>query len=124
MPAMLHCHTEYSTRDSLIRVDDLPVLAKAKGWDACAITDHGGVEGVPDFLKACKKENVKPIVGCEIYCAVPDTYHFAEKYHKEDKLHHLTILTKSAKGFSSLLKLISDGHRLFYDARRQKAVCS
>jgi len=121
MPAMLHCHTEYSTRDSLIRVDDLPVLAKAKGWDACAITDHGGVEGVPDFLKACKKENVKPIVGCEIYCAVPDTYHFAEKYHKEDKLHHLTILTKSAKGFSSLLKLISDGHRLFYDARRQKA---
>lgn len=120
-PAILHAHTEFSVRDSLIRVADLPRVAAEQGWGACAITDHGAIEGVPSFLEACKKVGIKGIAGCEIYCATPDTYHFGEKYKKTDKLHHLTILAKNAKGFGSLLRLLSLGHRDFYDARRQKA---
>lgn len=119
--AVLHAHSEYSVRDSLIRVAELPELAAKNGWDACAITDHGAIEGVPAFLKSCQKVGIKPIVGCEIYVGCPDTYHWTGKYSRKDKLNHLTILTKNAKGFSSLMKLISLGHRDYYDHRRQKA---
>ncbi len=119
-PAILHAHSEFSTRDSLIRIDELPAAAAKEGWTACALTDHGGIEGVPKFMKACAKVGIKPIIGCEIYVSCPDTHHHG-KYHKEDKLNHLTILTKNAKGFSSLMSLLSIGHRQFYDTKRQKA---
>ena len=121
LPAALHVHTEFSVRDSLIRVKDLPRLAAEGGWGACAITDHGAIEGVPAFLKEAKKVGIKGIAGIEIYCAVPETYHFGEKFHKGDKLHHLTILAKNARGFSSILRLLSLGNRDYYDSRRQKA---
>lgn len=119
--AVLHAHTEYSTRDSLIRADDLPKLAAAAGWPACAITDHGGVEGVPAFMKACKAAGVKPIAGCELYLGCPDVYNWG-KYNKEDKYSHLTVVAKNAKGFSALMTVISEGHLKYYDARRQKAI--
>ncbi len=119
--AVLHSHTEYSTRDSLIRVDELPKLAADMGWDACAITDHGGIEGVPAFVKAAKKTGIKPIVGCELYVGSPDIYGW-EKYNKADKYNHLTVLAKSAKGFQSLTKLLSLGHKRYYDRKRQKAI--
>lgn len=37
--------------------------------DSIAITDHGVMFGAIDFYKACKKEGVKPIIGCEVYVA-------------------------------------------------------
>ena len=112
--AALHCHTEFSPRDSLIRVDELPRLAKEAGWDACAITDHGGVEGTVGFVKACETYGVKPIVGCEVYVSVEGS----------DKFHHLTILVKNAIGFSSLCGLLSYAHANAYDGRKRKAAAT
>jgi DNA polymerase III subunit alpha len=118
--AILHAHTEYSTRDSLIRVVELPKIAAEKGWGACAITDHGGVEGVPAFLKAANKVGVKPIAGIELYVACPDTYHMDGR-KKGDKLNHLTVLAKNAKGFSSIMSVLSAGHRTNFDTRQRVA---
>lgn len=117
--AILHSHTEYSVRDSLIKVDEYPRIAAEKGWGACAITDHGAIEGIPAFLKACAKVGIKPLTGCELYVTCPDTYDLSKR--KGNKLQHLTVLAKNAKGFSSLLRLVSIGHRDHYDTRRQKA---
>jgi uracil-DNA glycosylase family 4 len=105
----------------MIRVEDLPKIAAENGWGACAITDHGAIEGVPAFLKASKKYGIKPIVGCEIYVGCADTYHWEGKHNRKEKLNHLTILCKNAKGFSSLMELLSIGHRDYYDARRHQA---
>lgn len=109
--AALHCHSEYSVRDSLIRIEELPRIAKAKGWDAVALTDHGGVEGMWHFLKACRAEKIRPIAGIELYVGVPDS----------KKSHHLTILAKNAKGFSSILRALSDGHRDHYHDKKKHA---
>ena len=43
--------------------------AKELGMDSLAITDHGVMYGVIDFYKACLSENIKPIIGCEVYVA-------------------------------------------------------
>ena len=36
--------------------------------DSIAITDHGVMYGVVDFIKAVKN-SIKPILGCEVYTA-------------------------------------------------------
>ena len=48
--AHLHVHTEYSLLDGACRIRDLPKLVKSMGQTACAITDHGVMYGVVDFL--------------------------------------------------------------------------
>ena len=65
----LHIHSEYSLLDGANRIKDLPKRAKELGMDAIAITDHGVMYGVIDFYKECKKQGVKPIIGCEVYVA-------------------------------------------------------
>ena len=63
----LHLHTEYSLLDGACRISDIPRAAKENGQTAVAITDHGNMFGVVEFFKACKKEGIKPIIGCEVY---------------------------------------------------------
>ena len=63
----LHIHSEFSLLDGANRIKDIPVRAKELGMDSIAITDHGVMYGVIDFYKACKKEGIKPIIGCEVY---------------------------------------------------------
>ncbi len=65
----LHVHSEYSLLDGAARIKELPKRAKELGQSALAITDHGVMYGVVDFYTACKKEGVKPIIGCEMYVA-------------------------------------------------------
>ena len=112
--AVLHAHTEFSTRDSLIRAEELPTLAAEAGWGACAITDHGGIEGAFTFMKAAKKAGIKPIIGVELYVSAEGS----------DKAHHLTILAKNARGFSSLSKVLTIAHATGWDAKRQRAVAT
>lgn len=65
----LHNHTEYSLLDGASRINKLVESAKEKGQTALAITDHGVMYGVIDFYRACKKQGIKPVIGCEVYVA-------------------------------------------------------
>lgn len=70
----LHVHTEYSLLDGAARIKDAVNAAVQMNMPALAITDHGVMYGVVDFYKTCKKNNIKPIIGCEVYVA-PRTRH-------------------------------------------------
>ena len=65
----LHTHTEFSLLDGACRIEQLVSRAKSLGMQSLAITDHGNMYGAVDFYKACKKEGIKPIIGCEVYVA-------------------------------------------------------
>ena len=65
----LHVHTEYSLLDGSSKISEIAHRAKELGMDALAITDHGVMYGAIDFYKACQKEGIKPIIGCEVYVA-------------------------------------------------------
>ena len=66
----LHLHTEKSLLDGSGQIKELVLRAKELGMDSLAITDHGVMFGVIDFYKACIMEDIKPIIGCEVYIAL------------------------------------------------------
>ena len=103
----LHIHSEFSLLDGANRIKDLPVRAKELGMDAIALTDHGVMYGAIDFYKACKKEGVKPIIGCEVYVAPRSR--FDKEPNIDNRYNHLILLAKNQQGYKNLSKLVSIG---------------
>ncbi len=103
----LHVHTEYSLLDGAARIPDVVARAKELGMDSLAITDHGVMFGVIDFYKECKKQGIKPVIGCEVYTAAR-TMH--DKDADRDKYQgHLILLAKDNDGYKNLIKIVSRG---------------
>lgn len=103
----LHVHTEYSLLDGAARIKKVVETAAAMGMQSLAVTDHGVMYGVVDFYKACKKQNIKPILGCEVYVA-PRTRH--DRTPKvDDNLYHLVLLAENETGYRNLLRVVSTG---------------
>ncbi|MDR1857468.1 MAG: DNA polymerase III subunit alpha [Desulfovibrio sp.] len=102
----LHCHTEYSILDGSIKVDALCAKAKDFGMQASAITDHGYLYGAIAFYKACEKEGIKPIIGCEVYVSQDHRDHESEVAKIR---HHLILLAKDNDGYKNLVKLVTAG---------------
>lgn len=101
----LHVHTEYSLLDGVCRLGRLCAVAKERGQNAIAITDHGNLFGAVDFYKAAKNEGIKPIIGCEVYVAARSRF---DKVHGVDSdRHHLILLCKNETGYKNLTKMVS-----------------
>ena len=95
----LHVHTDYST-DALSSARDLAMTAKGLGMPGLAITDHGTMAGVPDFVESCEKEGLKPIIGCEFWLKGRDS-------SMEDRPYHLILLAKNLTGYRNLVRITS-----------------
>ncbi len=104
----LHNHTQYSLLDGASSIKKLFAKAEADGMPAMAITDHGNMFGVFDFVAAAEKFNVKPIVGCEFYVVEDHTRKQFTKEQKDQRFHQL-LLAKNAIGYKNLTKLCSLG---------------
>lgn len=103
----LHTHTDYSLHDGYAKIPDLVSRTKELGYPALAITDHGTVTGLIDFYEECKKQGIKPILGCEFYYTNEITV-------KEAPTYHLLILAKDNEGYKNMMKLDTYAHEHFY----------
>ncbi len=116
----LHLHTEYSLLDGAcqlakqeisednpnkpLSIAPLADALKARGMNACAITDHGNMYGVHTFVSTLRKAGIKPIVGQEFYYA-DDMYLKTADVLKQR--YHLVLLAKNEVGYKNLMFLSS-----------------
>jgi len=101
----LHLHSEYSLLDGACRVTEIPLRAKECGHKAAALTDHGVMYGAVAFYNACKKEGIKPIIGCEVYLA--RRTRFDRDYADDSGSYHLVLLCKNEVGYRNLIKMVT-----------------
>lgn len=104
----LHLHTDYSLLDGACRIDRLIKRVKELGMPAVAITDHGNLFGVADFYMQANKNDVKPLLGCEIYFVPGDRLDKPKR--SEGKNYHMGLLAQNYTGYKNLIKLLSDAH--------------
>lgn len=56
--------THYSLLKGFSKPHELAQKCKDNNYPACGICDYKTISGAVSFYKACKKSNVKPIIGC------------------------------------------------------------
>jgi DNA polymerase-3 subunit alpha len=116
----LHLHTaKGSLLDSILKVEDAVKFAKENNQNAIALTDHGTMQSYVDFWKECDKQNVKPIIGSEVYEveSLEDAMRLKNTDEKNKgtlQRFHLVLLAKSKIGFQNLLKISSESHTKFF----------
>ncbi len=109
----LHVHTHYSLLDGQASVSRLVDKAIKDGMKGIAVTDHGNMFGIKEFINYVNKKNkglapeerFKPIIGCEMYVARRGK---EKREGKQDQSGwHLIVLAKNEKGYHNLIKLVS-----------------
>jgi DNA polymerase III subunit alpha len=112
----LHVHTQFSLLDGAASIKSLYKKAMDEKMTALAISDHGNMFGVFEFVsEAYKNTNedgtpkVKPIVGCEFYIT---ENRGRKQFSKEerDPRHHQILLAKNKEGYHNMVKLCSLGY--------------
>lgn len=93
---MIHCHSEYSLKDSPIHIPNLCKRVKELGGKYISLTDHGNLAGVVEFIDACEQYDLKPIPGVEAYVESP-----------HNPRAHLLLLAKNYKGYQEISRAVS-----------------
>ncbi len=94
----LRMHSEYSFRDSTIRIDPIVHKATAAGMKALALTDLAVMFGHIFFYKACLKQGVKPILGVDVWVSNPNS---------PTAPNRLLLLCKNKVGYHSLCEFLT-----------------
>ncbi|HXS35224.1 MAG TPA: DNA polymerase III subunit alpha [Flavipsychrobacter sp.] len=121
----LHNHTQFSLLDGASDISRLYAKAMKDEMPAMAITDHGNMFGVFEFVAEAWKNKrvigkteegkditepvVKPIVGCEFYL-VENRHKRAFSREEKDVRYHQLLLAKNEIGYKNLVKLCSLGY--------------
>ena len=123
----LHLHSEYSLLDGGNRMEPLVDRIADLGMNAVALTDHGNLFGAVAFYEACRKKDIKPILGIEAYVAPDIETETSDRRHKEthgvaDGGFHLVLLARNQAGWRNLVKLSSDSYieGFYYKPRMDK----
>lgn len=119
----IHQHSVFSARDSIMQIEDLAKWCKEND-SATTITDHGSIGGWIKYYNEMKKNDIKPIFGCELYInknrdrlieiaklkknkALDKLEKRELNYEFEDikKINHILVLAKNQVGFHNLIQL-------------------
>lgn len=127
----LHNHTHYSLLDGCAKPARAAARAKELGMPALAMTDHGNLFGAIDFYRSCRKAEIKPLIGCELYYVndhkqnerpkrerkrtddigdIPEDYVPSPEDFPKYQIHHKGVIAKNFEGYQNLCKLVSDAH--------------
>ena len=95
----LHNHSDFSLLESSQAIESIVDRAKSLSMNSIALTEKGNLFSMIDFYKYANKNNIKPIIGCEIEIENENHNSFA-----------LVLLAKNNEGYLNLMKLVSLSH--------------
>lgn len=114
----LSVRSDHSLGESTLQVDTAVARAKELGYDTLAITDTMSVSSVVALSGKCKKEGIKPIIGCVVRVVDDPLYRKPKKGSGEvEKRNHgfnLKVYVKTDAGLRSLMKLLTKGNSADY----------
>jgi len=101
----LHVHSPYSFLDGASSLDRLLEKAQAMDMPALGLTDHNRLTGAIRFYRKARACGIKPVIGAEVDI---------------EGGHHLTLLCKDGRGYTSLCRLLTEAH-LSHRGRKPEA---
>lgn len=90
----LNCHTYHSLRYGTLKPEELVAEAAAKKIDRLVLTDINNVSCAYDFVRACRKHEIKPLIGIE--------------FRSEEGKFLFIGIAKNNEGFSELNRFFSN----------------
>lgn len=98
MPNFCHLHvlSQYSMRQSLVRLGPLLQRVKDLGQPAVALTDRNGLYGVVPFVQLADEQGIQPVIGCELHVL-----------SGQGEIRPVTLLAENREGYSNLSRLIT-----------------
>ena len=114
----MHVKTNYSLLTSLIKIDELINICKDYNINTIAICDDN-MYGVMEFYKACKSNNIKPIIGIDIKINDKNILLYAKNYEGYQNLCYISSNDKNIdilkENNSNLLCILPYGSIDMYD---------
>lgn len=89
---MLRNHSHYSLLTSTSRCEQIAAVCKKFGYTHAGICDIATISGCVNFIHACKKHQIKPIIGTEVVL---------------DNGSTITLICKNHAAWNQLLRVIS-----------------
>lgn len=108
----LHTHSHYSLLSAVPKIKELISAAKKDGMKALALTDNANLYGVIEFYKKCLEEEIKPIIGIDLYVAARTRKD--KEGRVDNKRTRLVVLAKNYQGYKNLIELITDASVVGY----------
>ena len=113
-----NCKTHFSLQQGFCKTDRLAKRCAEYGYNACGIADLGTVSGAVEFHQECKKQGVKPIIGCEfdgfiLYAKNKDGWFDLVKYVSNQNVEvlkeiaengNVLCVTPKKNGFAKIFK--------------------
>lgn len=94
---MLHiAHSYYSLRYGSIAVERLVEIARKRGLTELVLADINNTSGIPDFIKECESQNIRPIAGIDVFDSNRRLYTLIARsktglYHMNEMMSHCHI---------------------------------
>ncbi len=95
LPLVVHSH--YSLMQGTDSPGEICRVAAGLGYSHLALTDINNLYGLWPFLAACRRENIRPIIGAEIL-------------EQGDKGRRAVCLVENSEGYRNLCRLLSARH--------------
>jgi DNA polymerase III subunit alpha len=91
MSVHLYTLSHFSLLQGMMPIEQLVTTAKKRGFSAIALTDLVTMYGIPEFVKQCKKHDIKPLLGCVI------------DFEYEQHIIPVVLIAKNQIGYQQLI---------------------
>ena len=105
----LHTHSQYSLLRATPTIDALVQKCQENEMNSIALTDYGNLFGAVEFYFKCKENDIKPIIGSELY--ITEDRSQKSKNTTHEKSSSLVFLSQNEEGYKNLCKLSTVGYQ-------------